>query len=72
MREITSNAINIQGQPMFKLIEKVKYLESQGRDIVHLEIGDPDFQTPRHIIEAAKKSLDAGETHYGSSWGLLT
>ncbi len=70
MREITSNAINIQGQPMFKLIEKVKYLESQGRDIVHLEIGDPDFQTPRHIIEAAKKSLDAGETHYGSSWGL--
>jgi aspartate aminotransferase len=70
MREITRNAMNIQGQPMFKVIDKVKHLEAQGRDIVHLEIGDPDFSTPEHIIYAAKKSLDAGETHYGSSWGL--
>lgn len=70
MREISSNALNIQGQPMFKVIDKVKRLEAQGRDIVHLEIGDPDFATPQHIIDAAKKSLDAGETHYGSSWGL--
>jgi aspartate/methionine/tyrosine aminotransferase len=70
MREISNNAMNIQGQPMFKVIDKVKHLEAQGRDIVHLEIGDPDFQTPRHIADAAKKSLDAGETHYGSSWGL--
>lgn len=70
MREIARNAMNIQGQPMFKVIDKVKLLEAQGREIVHLEIGDPDFTTPLHIIEAAKKSLDAGETHYGSSWGL--
>ena len=70
MREIAKNALNIQGQPMFKVIDKVKHLEGQGRDIVHLEIGDPDFSTPHHIVEAAKRSLDAGETHYGSSWGL--
>ena len=70
MREIAKNAMNIQGQPMFKVIDKVKILEAQGKDIVHLEIGDPDFTTPEHIIDAAKKSLDAGETHYGSSWGM--
>lgn len=70
MREISNNAKNIQGQPMFKVIDKVKLLEAQGRDIVHLEIGDPDFTTPEHIIDAAKKSLDNGETHYGSSWGM--
>ena len=70
MREIAANAALIQGQPMFKVIDKVKRLEAQGRDIVHLEIGDPDFTTPRHVVEAAQKSLDLGETHYGSSWGL--
>jgi aspartate aminotransferase len=70
MREIATNAALIQGQPMFKVIDKVKRLEAQGQRIVHLEIGDPDFATPSHIIEAAQKSLDRGETHYGSSWGL--
>lgn len=70
MREIAANATLILGQPMFKVIDKVKRLEAQGRDIVHLEIGDPDFTTPRHIVEAAQHSLDRGETHYGSSWGL--
>jgi aspartate aminotransferase len=70
MREISTNALSIQGQPMFKVIDKVKKLEKQGIDVVHLEIGDPDFNTPSHIIDAAKKSLDDGETHYGSSWGI--
>lgn len=70
MREIAATAALIQGQPMFKVIDKVKRLEAAGRDIVHLEIGDPDFTTPRHIVEAAQLSLDRGETHYGSSWGL--
>jgi aspartate aminotransferase len=70
MKEIAANAALIQGQPMFKVIDKVKRLEAQGCDIVHLEIGDPDFTTPRHIIDAAQQSLDRGETHYGSSWGL--
>lgn len=70
MREISVNARNILGQPMFRLIDKVKQLEATGRDIIHLEIGDPDFGTPGNIVEAAKQSLDAGETHYGSSRGL--
>jgi aspartate aminotransferase len=70
MREISLNARNIDGQPMFKVIDKVKHLEAQGRKIIHLEIGDPDFQTPQNIVEAAKSSLDRGETHYVSSWGM--
>lgn len=70
MREISFNAQNIEGQPMFKVIDKVKLLEAQGREIIHLEIGDPDFKTPQNIIEAAKTSLDKGETHYVSSWGM--
>ena len=69
MREISKYAENIEGQPMFKVIDKVRKLEALGRNIVHLEIGDPDFTTPKYIIDATKNSLDAGETHYGSSWG---
>lgn len=70
MREISNNARHIEGQPMFKVIDKVKRLEAQGKNIIHLEIGDPDFGTPRNIVEAAKQSLDRGETHYVSSWGM--
>lgn len=70
MREISVNAGSLEGQPMFRLIDKVRRLEAEGRNIVHLEIGDPDFDTPHNIIEAAKRSLDVGETHYGSSWGM--
>ena len=55
---------------MFRVIDKVRQLEAQGRRIIHMEIGDPDFGTPPNIIEAAKASLDHGETHYVSSWGL--
>ena len=41
----------------------------QGRSIIHLEIGEPDFPTPAHIVEAAKKALDDGWTHYGPTQG---
>ncbi|MBM4436893.1 MAG: pyridoxal phosphate-dependent aminotransferase, partial [Actinobacteria bacterium] len=47
-----------------------KALERQGRDIVHLEIGEPDFATPANIVAAAKRALDDGYTHYGPSAGL--
>lgn len=70
MREISNNARHIEGQPMFKLIDKVQRLEAQGRSIIHLEIGDPDFATPPNIVEATKRSFDRGETHYVNSWGM--
>ncbi len=54
----------------FDVLARAKALERQGRHIVHLEIGEPDFDTPVHIKEAAKQALDAGATHYGPSAGL--
>jgi aspartate aminotransferase len=54
----------------FEVLARARALEAQGRNIVHLEIGEPDFDTPRHIIEEAKRALDAGFTHYGPSAGL--
>jgi aspartate/methionine/tyrosine aminotransferase len=54
----------------FEVLAKAKALERQGKEIVHLEIGEPDFDTPEHIKAAAKQALDAGATHYGPSAGL--
>jgi aspartate/methionine/tyrosine aminotransferase len=54
----------------FEVLARARALERQGREIVHLEIGEPDFDTPAHIKEAAKRALDANATHYGPSAGL--
>ena len=54
----------------FEVLARAKALERQGKQIVHLEIGEPDFDTPAHIKEAAKRALDGGATHYGPSAGL--
>ncbi len=54
----------------FEVLARARALERQGREIVHLEIGEPDFDTPAHIKDAAKRALDAGATHYGPSAGL--
>jgi aspartate aminotransferase len=54
----------------FEVLAKARALEAQGKQIVHLEIGEPDFDTPENIREAAKKALDQGFTHYGPSAGL--
>jgi len=54
----------------FEVLARAKALEREGREVVHLEIGEPDFDTPVHIRDAAKRALDAGATHYGPSAGL--
>jgi aspartate/methionine/tyrosine aminotransferase len=55
---------------MFKTLAHVQELERQGKSVIHFEIGDPDFDTPANIIEAACQSLRRGEVHYASSMGL--
>lgn len=70
MKEITQAAQRIDGQPMFKVLDRARRLEQAGRDIIHLEIGDPDFDTPNNVTEAAIQSLRSGHTHYTSSYGL--
>src|SRR5579864_6741126 len=54
----------------FEVLVRARALEKQGKDIVHLEIGEPDFDTPGNIIEAAATALHKGWTHYGPSAGL--
>ncbi len=55
----------------FDMLRKAKELERSGREIIHLEVGEPDFDTPEHIKEAAKKALDDNLTHYAPPQGLL-
>ena len=54
----------------FEVLAKARALEAKGREIVHLEIGEPDFDTPENIISAATDALHKGFTHYGPSAGL--
>ena len=54
----------------FEVLVRAKELEAQGKPVIHLEIGEPDFDTPVNIREAAKAALDEGYTHYGPSAGL--
>jgi len=54
----------------FEVLARAKAMEAEGRDVVHLEIGEPDFDTPSNIIDAAVKALKDGFTHYGPSAGL--
>ncbi len=53
----------------FDVLVQARRLEAEGRSVVHLEIGEPDFDTPRHIVEAAHRALDEGWTHYGPTQG---
>jgi aspartate/methionine/tyrosine aminotransferase len=55
----------------FEVLVKAKALEAQGRDIIHLEIGEPDFDTPSNIVEAGCDALRKGFTHYGPSAGMM-
>lgn len=54
----------------FEVLNKAKALERQGRSIIHLEIGEPDFDTPENIVDAGANALRGGWTHYGPSAGL--
>src|ERR1700761_1162707 len=61
---------NIGVESAFDVLVKARALEATGRSVIHLEIGEPDFPTPQHIVEAAKTALDEGWTHYGPTQGL--
>lgn len=54
----------------FDVLVRAKALEAKGKNVIHLEIGEPDFPTPPHIVEAGKRALEEGWTHYGPTQGL--
>lgn len=68
--QLADRMSRIEVESAFDVLVRAKALEAAGRHVVHLEIGEPDFPTPRHIVEAAKTALDEGWTHYGPTQGL--
>jgi aspartate aminotransferase len=54
----------------FSVLAKAKALEAQGREVIHLEIGEPDFDTPENIVEAGCRALRSGQTHYTPAPGI--
>ena len=61
---------NLGTETAFEVLAKARALEAQGREIIHLEIGEPDFDTPKHIVDAGVRALQEGYTHYGPTPGL--
>jgi len=70
MLNLSKAAYQIDGQPMFKVLDKVQKLEREGRKILHFELGEPDFDTPSNIVDAGIAALKNGDTHYTNSMGL--
>ena len=67
---LASRMNDLGTETAFEVLAKARALEAQGREIIHLEIGEPDFDTPRHIVEAGVEALRKGHTHYGPTPGL--
>lgn len=61
---------NLGTETAFEVLARARQLEAAGKTIIHLEIGEPDFDTPEHLVEAAVQALRDGATHYGPSAGL--
>ncbi len=65
-----SRVIALSGEGAFEVLVAARRLEDAGRDVVHLEIGEPDGATPPHVVEAAVRALHEGQTHYVNPAGL--
>ncbi len=68
--KIQPRATRFTVESAFEVLARARQLESEGRSVVHLEIGQPDFPTPPHVCEAAIEAMRAGKTGYGPSPGL--
>ncbi len=62
---------HVQLSQIREILDKARALETQGKSVIHLEIGEPDFDTPAHIIQSAQRALAEGQTHYGPNRGVL-
>ena len=67
---VASRMMNLGTETAFEVLAKARALEAQGKEIIHLEIGEPDLDTPNHIVEAGIEALRQGYTHYGPTPGL--
>lgn len=71
MHDLAARIANLNESATIKMAQLTRELKSQGRDIIDLSLGEPDFETPLHIREAAKKAIDDGFTHYTPVAGYL-
>jgi aspartate aminotransferase len=67
---LASRMSRLGTETAFEVLNKARALERQGKNIIHLEIGEPDFDTPANVVEAGVEALRKGWTHYGPSAGL--
>lgn len=70
MPKLSRRAADIQPFQAMELLRRARELQAQGRDIIHMEIGEPDFPTPRPVIDAASRFVAGGDVHYISALGL--
>ena len=66
-----ANRISQSSPKSFGMYDVAQPMMARGEDLIHLEVGRPDFDTPQHIKDAAKQSLDDGNVHYGEFPGAL-
>ena len=70
MPQLATSLERLGTETAFEVLARAKALEATGKRVIHLEIGEPDFDTPKHIVEAAAKALHDGQTHYCPAPGL--
>ena len=69
--KLAKNLERLGTESAFKILADAKKLESEGRKIIHLSLGQPDFKSPDHVVKATKKALDDGHHGYVLSNGIL-
>ena len=69
--KLAKNLERLGTESAFSILAEAKKLEAQGKEMIHLGLGQPDFKSPKHVVEAAKKALDAGHHGYVLSNGIL-
>ncbi len=68
--QYTERVSRLESEGAFVVLAKAKQLEAQGKSIIHLQIGEPDFDTPRNICDAGIRAINDGKTHYAASGGI--
>lgn len=68
--KVAERVKRLPGEGAIEVLARALALEAEGADIIHLEVGEPDFKTPANILEAGIRALEAGDTHYGPAPGI--
>ena len=68
---LAKNIEKLGTETAFKILAEAKKLEADGKKIIHLSVGQPDFKSPKHVVDAAKKALDEGHHGYVLPNGII-